>query len=73
MNPGIPEEVAKVATTTVEALKATPVVLALVVFNVLFMILSGYVSLQITERWDAEITRWEKLVHSCQGIAPSPR
>jgi hypothetical protein len=71
MNPGIGEEVGKVASGTVDALKQTPIVLALVIFNVLFMILSGYVSLRISERWNQEIDRWEKLVHSCQGIKSS--
>ncbi|HEY1249061.1 MAG TPA: hypothetical protein VGE97_08750 [Nitrososphaera sp.] len=71
MNPGIGEEVGKVASGTVDALKQTPIVLALVIFNVLFMILSGYVSLRISERWNLEIDRWEKLVHACQGIKSS--
>jgi hypothetical protein len=68
MNPGISEEAGKVAINTVDALSSAPIVLALVIFNVLFMAFSGYVSLKITERWNTEIDRWEKLVHACQGI-----
>lgn len=68
MNPGPAEEISKVTTATVDALKSTPIVLALVIFNVLFMFLSGYIALKVSERWDAEIDRWEKLVHACQNI-----
>lgn len=70
MNPGVSEEVGKVATSTVDALKSTPIVLALVIFNVIFMLLSGYVALKISDRWNSEIDRWEKLVHACQAVKP---
>jgi hypothetical protein len=68
MNPGVTEEAGKAATATIDALKSTPMILALVIFNVLFMGFSGYVSLKISERWNAEIDRWEKLVYACQNI-----
>lgn len=38
MNPGPSEEVGKVATSVVEGLRSTPLVLALIVFNIIFMI-----------------------------------
>jgi hypothetical protein len=71
MNPGAIEEGAKVAVSTVDALKQTPIVLALVIFNILFMSLSVYVSLQASARWSDEIDRWEKLVQACLA-KPSP-
>ena len=37
MNPGLPEEGAKVANSIVEGLKSQPVTLALIVMNVLFL------------------------------------
>jgi hypothetical protein len=64
---GVTEEAGKAVGATVDALKSTPIVLALVIFNVLFMGFSGYVSLKISERWNAEIDRWERLVHACQN------
>lgn len=64
MNPGISEEVGKVATTTVEALKQTPMVLALVIFNILFMAMVGYLFLKSSARWDAEAARMHTLVAS---------
>ena len=66
------EEVGKAASAAVDALKSQPMVLALVIFNCLFMAFSGYVSLKISERWSTEIERWERLVHACQNIPPRP-
>jgi hypothetical protein len=65
MNPGLSEEVGKAATATVSALSSTPAVLALVVFNVMFMILMAYVAIKSGERWDREVQRWSDLVGHC--------
>ena len=62
MNPGLTEEATKVATTTVEALKQTPMTLALVIFNVMFMFLMVYLSVKNGARWDAETERLHGLV-----------
>lgn len=62
MNPGVTEEVAKVATTTVEALRQTPLILALVVFNVIFMLAMVYISVRSSSRWDGELERMHALV-----------
>lgn len=61
MNP-VGEEISKVANTAVEALKQTPMVLALVIFNIMFMVMVGYVSLKSGARWDAETERLHELV-----------
>jgi hypothetical protein len=69
MNPGGPaEEVGKAAGAAIEALKSTPVILALLIFNALFMLLLGYVTLKSSERWEREIDRWESLVKGCQNV-----
>lgn len=73
MNPGVSEEIGKVAINTVDALRTAPIVLALVIFNVMFMCLSVYVVTKSSERWNAEIDRWEKLVHACQDITVQPK
>jgi predicted PurR-regulated permease PerM len=64
---GVTEQAAKVASSITESLKSTPVVLALVVFNVLFMFLMTYAALKSSDRWDHEIERWAELVKSCQS------
>ena len=65
MTPGISEEVGKVTTTTVDALKSVPVVLALVIFNVLFMFLITYAAVKGNEYSDKEMARWAELAKSC--------
>jgi len=46
------EQVGKVAVTAVEALKGTPAVLALVIFNLLFFGVVVYVQYTNGERWE---------------------
>lgn len=65
MNPGVTEEVGKVATSTVEALKATPVVLAMVVLNIVLFALIFYET-------HAAADRWKELVESAMKWCPSP-
>ena len=59
------EEASKVAQSVTDALKSTPVVLALVVFNVIFMLMMGYISLTSSKRWDNEVERWAQIVRAC--------
>jgi len=53
--PGASEEVAKVAATTVEALKSTPAILALVLFNLAFMGVVTYIQWSNGARWERVI------------------
>lgn len=55
MNPGVAEEASKAAQSTIEALKSTPVVLALVIFNVLFMVLMAWTTRDAAERWEGVV------------------
>jgi len=52
MTPGPVEETAKVASGVVEALRGTPAVLALVIFNLLFFGVVVYVQYTNGERWE---------------------
>ena len=61
----ITEQAGKAAQSTIDALKSTPVVLALVVFNVLFMGLMTFAALKSAEKWDKEVQRWADLVAHC--------
>ena len=49
---GVTEEASKTAATVVEALKSTPLVLALVIFNVLYMALTGWAVHEGGNRWE---------------------
>jgi hypothetical protein len=62
---GITEQAGKAAQSTIDALRSTPVVLALVVFNLLFVGAMVYVAIKTGERWDKEVQRWADLVAHC--------
>jgi len=51
MNPGISEEAGETARTVVSALKSTPAILALVIFNLLFMGAVVYIQHTNGARW----------------------
>jgi len=51
MSPGVGHEAGETARTVVEALKTTPMALALVVFNLAFIGLIGYLQHTNGERW----------------------
>lgn len=51
MNPGVTEEAGETARTVVAALKSTPAILALVIFNIMFMGVVVYVQHTNGERW----------------------
>lgn len=76
MTPGVPEEVGKVATSAVDALKSTPVVLALVIFNVLYMAGSFWSQARTAEVFDHSAQRWKDLVQAamtqCVPAKPNP-
>jgi hypothetical protein len=61
----VTEEAAKVATTTIEALKQTPAILALVIFNLLFMGSVVYIQHSNGERWG---TLLELTLKQCTGV-----
>jgi hypothetical protein len=67
MNPGITEEAGLTARTLVEAFKSTPAMLAIVVFNIVFMGVVAYSSYNNHARWENESTRWSKLVEITMG------
>ena len=53
MNPNVGHEAGETARTVVEALKSTPAILALVIFNLLFMGMVAYIQHTNGERWQA--------------------
>ena len=49
---GATEEVGKVATSGIEALKSTPVLLSILIFNLAFMGVIGWMSHNQGEKWE---------------------
>jgi hypothetical protein len=59
------EQAGKAAQSTIDALKSSPALLVLVLFNALFIATMVYVGIKSGERWDREIERWAELAKSC--------
>jgi len=62
MNSGVSHEAGETARTLVEALKSTPAILALVLFNILFMASVVYIQHENGKRWQAV---FEAVVKQC--------
>lgn len=61
MNPGAIETTGQVAGSAIDALKSTPVVLALVIFNVLYMLGGFYAQIRQGEQHDKAAERWKSV------------
>jgi len=70
MNPGAVEEGAKVASGVVDALRAQPIALALIVMNIIFVgaVSAGAYALNIrtTQRYEAQDALIHKLLDQCR-------
>ena len=75
MNPGAVEEGAKVASGVVEALRAQPIALALIVMNVIFVGAVGAgaygLNIRTTARYEAQDRLIHKLLDQCVGSKSS--
>jgi hypothetical protein len=62
MNDGIGHEAGETARSVVKSLQSTPVVLALVLFNLVFMGVVAYVTYMNSERWQSVV---ESVLKQC--------
>jgi hypothetical protein len=67
MTSGPAEQAGKTAQSAIEALKSTPAVLAIVIFNVLFMALSAWTTYESGNRYERLI---ETAFKACNVPAP---
>jgi len=65
MNPGAGEEFGKAATSAVDALRSTPVILGVLLFNLAFMAFIGYFEHTNGERWERTV---ERTINYCQPV-----
>lgn len=72
MNPGITEEAGSAARSAIDALKSTPVVLALVIFNVLYLSLGAWQQIrdadnrtELLKTWAREHQNMAELLAKC--------
>jgi hypothetical protein len=74
MNPGITEEAGGTARTLIQSLASTPLVLALVVFNIFYIGMTTYLQVKQSERFVANQEIWERMTEkamaACQQQTP---
>lgn len=66
---GAPEEAGKVAHTVVEALKTTPVILAILIFNVLYVALNAWQTIDARAGFRQLMA---DMIRNCGSFKPSP-
>ena len=73
MNPGITEEVGSSVRSAVGALSSTPMILAVLIFNIMFMGMITWISHKNQERWDKDSERWKDLVEHAMRCIEQPK
>lgn len=66
----LPEQGVKVASSVVGALASTPVVLALVLFNVMYMAGTFYTQVQLGKRFTETQETWHTMVKEAMAFCP---
>ena len=61
MNPGVTEEAGGTARTLIQSLASTPVILALVVFNLFYIGMTTYLQIKQGERFTDNQATWERM------------
>jgi hypothetical protein len=64
MNPGVTEEAGSTARTLIGSLASTPVILALVVFNLFYIGMTTYLQIKQGERFTENQATWAKMAES---------
>ncbi len=70
MSPGIPEEAGNTARTLISSLSSTPLVLALVVFNLFYIGMTTWLSIKQGDRFTENQAMWEKMVEKAMAYCP---
>jgi hypothetical protein len=77
MNPGIVEEGGSTARTLIQSLTTTPMILALVVFNLFYIGTTTFFQMKQSERFTENQAIWERLTEKAlaactPALAPRP-
>jgi hypothetical protein len=70
MNPGVTEEAGSTARSLIGSLATTPMILALVVFNLFYIAMTTYMQLKQGERFTENQAMWEKMVEKAMAYCP---
>ena len=68
----VPEEAGSTARTLISSLATTPMILALVVFNLFYIGFSTWVQIKQGERFTENQAIWEKLTEKAMAFCPAP-
>jgi hypothetical protein len=70
VNPGGPvEEAGLTARSMTDALKSTPVILAILIFNLAFMVMIGWSSHETGDRWERTV---QNAIKYCVPVGATP-
>lgn len=72
MSPGITEEAGSTARSLIGSLASTPVILALVVFNLFYIGATTWLQIKQSERFADNQALWERVVDKAMQYCPSP-
>jgi hypothetical protein len=67
MNPGMTEEAGGTARTLIQSLASTPVILALVVFNLFYIGMTTYLQVKQSDRFIANQELWERMTEKAMA------
>jgi hypothetical protein len=73
MNPGVTEEAGGTARTLIQSLASTPVILALVVFNLFYIGTTTWLQIKQSERFTDSQAQWERMVIKAMEYCPSAK
>jgi len=73
MNPGITEEGGSTARTLIQSLATTPVILALVVFNLFYIATTTWLQVKQSEPFTDSQATWERIVEKAMAACQSSK
>jgi hypothetical protein len=71
MNPGITEEGGSTARTLIQSLASTPMILALVVFNLFYIGMTTWLQIKQSDRFGENQATWERVVEKAMAYCPT--
>ena len=71
MNPGAIEESGNTARTLITSLSSTPMILALVVFNLFYIATTTWLQIKQSERFTDSQATWERIVEKAMAYCPT--
>jgi hypothetical protein len=70
MNPGVTEEAGSTARSLIGSLATTPMILALVVFNLFYIGMTTFLQVKQAERFTDSQQMWERMVEKAMAYCP---